>query len=150
MTDVKAHERAVLDFFEVLLKLEYPGRRVAVTPAPFSDELPAEVIGQIDGSGVLDVTIGPLDSHPAWAAFRCTVQPEVSRGDWPEAARLLLERAREAFVGEIPIAAFNEVDRDLVRTLREAARRANWDAREGPQHLRTGRFTPGKGSGHGE
>lgn len=143
MTDVKARERAVLEFLEALLKLEYPGRRVAVTPAPFSDDLPAEVIGQIDGSGVLDVTIGPFDSHPAWAAFRCTVQPEVSRGDWPEAARVLLERAREAFKGLDVI--------PMVPALREAVRRANWDAQQGPDHLRTGRFTvTGKGSGQGE
>ncbi len=152
MTDINARERAVLDFFEVLLKLEYPGRRVAVTPAPFSDDLPAEVIGQIDGSGVLDVTIGPLDGNPAWAAFRCVVQPEVSRGDWPEAARVLLEKARETFGGSFPIS--KATGEDLVRVvLLEAARRANWDAQHGPQHLRTGRFVPvpiDKGPGPGE
>jgi hypothetical protein len=28
----------------------------------------------------------------------------------------------------------------VVELLQEAARRANWDAQHGPQHLRTGRF----------
>ena len=28
----------------------------------------------------------------------------------------------------------------MVELLQEAARRANWDAQHGPQHLRTGRF----------
>lgn len=33
----------------------------------------------------------------------------------------------------------NSRDR-MVELLQEAARRANWDAQHGPQHLRTGRF----------
>lgn len=28
----------------------------------------------------------------------------------------------------------------MIELLQEAARRANWDAQHGPQHLRTGRF----------
>ena len=34
---------------------------------------------------------------------------------------------------------YNNLER-VVAVLREAARRANWDAQHGPRHLRTGRF----------
>lgn len=158
MTPTRASERAACEFFEALLKVEYPGRRVAVTPAPFSDDLPEDVSVQLDGSGVLDVTVGARDDDPAWACFRCAVQFEVTRRDWLAAARILLDEAKRAFedfrskAGLPP--AVNEADKavsGVVQILQEAARRANWDAQQGPDHLRTGRFTgtskgePGKG-----
>lgn len=84
---------AFCTFCEALLRLDWPGRSVAVTPAPLSD-LAAEAI---DVRGVLDVTVGPLPDDPAWASFRVVVQDEVARREWAVAAAVLLETARGEF-----------------------------------------------------
>jgi hypothetical protein len=88
-------------FCEALLKLEWPGRRVAVTPAPYLDNVAAacDALGlELDARGVVDVTIGSLsESEPAFVCFRLVVRDEVSRKDWPAVAAALLERGRHDF-----------------------------------------------------
>lgn len=134
LPSAQAHERAVCQLFTNALKLTYPGRKIAVTPAPFSDDMPQEITAQLDGSGVVDVSIGPLERNPAWTAFRCNLQHHVWRREWSSAVRILLEKARDE------LGRWRASPEEV---LREAARRANWDAQQGPDHLRTGRFTPG-------
>lgn len=99
-------EQAFFTYCEALLKLEWPGRRVAVTPAPWHDaiEMACEALGfKPDSRGVVDVGIGPLsDSEPAFVCFRMNVADEVSRRDWSGVADLLLKRARDDFARWAP------------------------------------------------
>jgi len=145
MGAAKTTEHAVCGFLEALLRLEYPGRRVAVTTAPFVDGLPEEVICRLDGSGVVDVLIGALQDDAAWASFRCVISTEVQVRNWPAAATIVLQRARREFARwpGAGVASCNDSEEsELPEVLLEAARRANWDAQHGPPHLRTGRFDP--------
>lgn len=129
----RRHEAAVCELFTNALKLTYPDRRIVVTPAPLSDVVPEDIAVQFDRSGVVDVVIGPLDANPAWAAFRCDLQSHVRNRDWPGAISDLLEKA------STEIGRWRASSEEV---LKEAARRANWDAQQGPDHLRTGRFNP--------
>lgn len=81
---------AFCTFCEALLRLDWPGRRVSVTPAPLAD-LAADFV---EVRGVVDVSVGPLPDDPAWASFRVVVQDEVARREWVVAAAVLLETAR--------------------------------------------------------
>lgn len=88
-------EEAALEFFESLLRVTYPGRAVAVTPAPLPEGMvPAE---GFDGSGIVDVTIGPLPDEPMWVSFRCNVLETVTQKDWPAAAHVLRTAVAEQF-----------------------------------------------------
>ncbi len=102
LNEAPADTTAFYDFCEALLRLEWPGRRVAVTPAPFIDAIQeaCDAIGvQIDGRGVVDVSVGPgsRDVVSAFVCFRVTVRDHVARRDWPAMAALILERARQDF-----------------------------------------------------
>ena len=152
---VAEHEQVVCEFLEALLKLEYPGRRVAVTVAPLESPSLIPLPAGIDRSDVVDVLVGAHEKDPAWVIFRCSLA-ELERRDWLAACTLLLERTKAAFdewrakhggtPPPIPASrSLQSVASSLIlETLREAARRANWDAQQGPLHLRTGRFTGDK------
>lgn len=88
-------------FCEALLTLEWPGRRVVVTPAPLADALvdvlPNEIIEAVDLRGILDVTVAPLEEASSWVCFRVIVQEEVSRGDWLAVGAVVLRQARHDF-----------------------------------------------------
>lgn len=97
----ESEEQAFYAYCEALLKLEWPGRRVVVTPAPFHDAIAVacDALGfKPDARGVVNVGIGPLsEDEPAFVCFRMVVTDEVSRRDWPGVANLLLARARDDF-----------------------------------------------------
>lgn len=133
MPSVQDRVHAVCELFTNALKLTYPGRSIAVTPAPFDDDIPPDLAVHLDGSGVVDVTIRELPLNPAWAAFRCNVQKHVRRRDWTAAVRTLLEKAKDE------LGKWRASPKEVML---EAARRADWDAQQGPDHLRTGRFNP--------
>lgn len=88
-------------FCEALLMLEWPGRRVAVTPAPFVETIQeaCDALGiRLDGRDVLDVSVGPLgDADPSFVCFRVVVREHVINRDWPAVASCVLEKARHDF-----------------------------------------------------
>lgn len=89
------YERDVCRYYEAVLKVEYPGRRVAVTPAPLPEGLTEREAAYVDPTGVLDVTVGALPNDPARACFRVSVQELSSRRIWCTAARKVREHARQ-------------------------------------------------------
>jgi len=83
-------------FFERLLELEWPGRAVAVTPAPF-DPVEAAPRDKPRSFEVLDVVIGPVPGDNSFASFRIIVAEHLRRHDWIGAASLMLVTARAEF-----------------------------------------------------
>lgn len=83
-------------FFEKRLEQEWPGRSVAVTPAPFDPVEPAP-LDDPRSFEVLDVTVGPLPEDTAFVHFRIPLVDHVRRQDWDGAALLMLVTARQKF-----------------------------------------------------
>lgn len=107
----------VCTFLEALLKVEYPGRRVAVTPAPLMEGTPAAE----SPVGVLDVTLGPTSQESPWVSFRVSVQEAVARQDWVAVGAQVLSVSRREFAlwplrrrGDEPAASIAETTRTLL------------------------------------
>lgn len=87
-------------FCEALLKLEWPGRSVAVTPAPVADlvlEAFPDIVETVELGGVLDVTVGALPGTLPWISFRAFVQEEVEQRHWLGVGELVLRGAQHHF-----------------------------------------------------
>lgn len=92
--------KEICEFCEALLKLEWPGRRVAVTPAPVADvviEAFPDISETVELGGVLDVTVGALPGTLPWVSFRAFVQEEVDQRDWLGVGELVLRGAQHHF-----------------------------------------------------
>lgn len=83
-------------FLEALLALEWPGRAVCVTPAPF-DPVEAPPLDDPRSFDVLDVVVGPHPDDTVFAHFRITLAAHLRRQDWIGAASIMLVTARQTF-----------------------------------------------------
>jgi hypothetical protein len=92
--------KEICGFCEALLKLEWPGRSVAVTPAPLPDlvmDAFPEIVETVELGGVLDVTVGALPGTLPWVCFRIFVKNEVAGKDWLGVGEVLLRAAHHNF-----------------------------------------------------